>query len=196
MKIKWIFPIMILTVSLIILFMPAGRITFDKSVSENRMLFQYEIFGCGSLVGKVLDGGEEITSNFNEQYPDIGVDEVVFSKESDEPRKHINSDTFFFDGLAEKYIYVIEGQPVGVTRGAPDCCDPNGFAYNEKVVEFKVDKWYFTSYVPYVLVGDALVMGCIGVGILVSGLWLVCLIARYLYTIVKKQIYRINTGAT
>ena len=185
-KLKWIIPITIFVVSLIILFRPAGRITFDKSVSENRIVYKYEIFGCGSVIGKVIDGGEEITAKFKEQYPDIGINEVVFSNGSDEPRKHMDAAEFSCGGLAERYIYVIEGSPIGVTRGAPDCCDPSP-AYNENVVEFKVDKWYFTSYVPYAEVGNFGVIFFTFTAMAISIVWLFLLITItfFKYVIIK-----------
>lgn len=183
-KATWIIPLILICISLIILFRPF-RMTTDKSVSENRILFEYEIFGCGGLVGKVLDGGEEITSAFVKKYPDIGVNEVAFSEGCDEPRKCLDSEGFF-SGPAYELTYVIEGHPVGVTKGAPDCCDPNGFAYNEKVVEFKVDKWYLVSYVPYALVGNGFVSGCAGFTILISLCWLFLLLVWRLYKIIMK----------
>jgi len=186
-KLIWIIPLTISIVALIILFRPAGRITFDKSVSENRILFQYEIVGCGSVVGKVVDGGTEITSKYIEQYTDIGVDEVVFSEQCDEPRKHINEADFFGGGLAEKYTYVIEGSPVGVTRGASDCCEPVP-AYNENVVEFKVDKWYFTSYVPYVEVGNPLTVCLTFVVLFLTAGWLLLLIIAAFVDFIKSKI--------
>ena len=173
-KALWVIPLILISVSLIVLFRPY-RMTLDKSVSENRILFEYEIFGCGSLVRKVLDGGEEISSSFAEKHADIGVNEVVFSKESDEPRKHLDSDNYF-SGLAYELTYVIEGNPVGIANGAPDCCEPNGFAYNEKVVEFKVDDWYLISYVPYGMVGNIYVLGCAFYSMLISFIWLVLLL--------------------
>ena len=169
-KALWIIPLVLVCVSLIVLFSPY-RMTLDRSVSENRIVFEYEIFGCGSLVRKVLDGGEEISSSFAEKYPDIAVNEVAFSKGSDEPRKHLDSENYYC-GLAYDLVYVAEGKPTGVTSGAPECCNPNGFAYNEKVVEFSVDKWYVVSYVPYVLAGNEFITGCIGIIMLASLCWL------------------------
>ena len=179
-------PVTIFIVTLIILFRPAGRITFDKSVSQNRILFQYEIFGCGSIIGKVIDGGEEITSNYIEQYPNIGVDEVVFTEQSDEPRKHMDSAEFSCGGLAEKYTYVVEGTPVGVTKGAPDCCEPIP-AYNKNVVEFKVDKWYFTSYVPYMEVGDFGTIFFSFIALFLTVCWLFLLILITLVRFIKSK---------
>lgn len=182
-KTIWIVPILLCVASLIGLFRPFGKVTFDKSVSENRILFQYEIFGCGSLIGKVLDGGEELVSGYVGDYPDIGTNEVVFSEDSDEPRKHMDNGEFFNAGLAERYTYIIEGTPVGVTRGAPECCDPKP-AYNEKVVEFKVDKWYFTEYVPYIEIGDYLVIIWLSIAVLVCAFWLLVL---FVAVLVKKK---------
>ena len=124
---------------------------------------------------KVLDGGKELSSSFVEKYPDIAVNEIVFSKESDEPRRYLDSENFY-SGLAYELVYVIEGKPIGVTQGAPDCCDPNGFAYNEKVVEFKIDKWYLTSYVPYVMMGNIYVLECAFYSMLISFIWLLLLL--------------------
>ena len=182
-------PLILIFVFLIILFRPMGRIALDKSVSENRILFKYEIFGCGSVVGKVLDGGEEITENFIEQYPNIGLDEVVFTEESDEPRKHMDSAEFSCGGLAERYTYVIEGKPVGVTTGVPECCDPKP-AYNENVVEFKVDKWYFTSYVPYLAHGNIGVILIAISGLLLSCGWILLLGFWNLYNMIKNKVLK------
>ena len=186
-KLIFTIPIILIIISAIVLFRPAGKITSDKSVSENRIVFQYEIFGCGSVVGKVIDGGEEITSKYKEKYPDIGVNEVVLSADSDEPRKHMDSAEFFIGGLAERYTYVIEGSPVGVTEGAPDCCELKP-AYNEHVGEFKVDKWYLTSYVPYMEFGDIGVILCAFAVIFVSAVWLLLMmIIVFVKFIIKKK---------
>jgi len=156
-KLHWIIPLMLLILSLSFVFRPAGKISLDKSVSQNRILIQYENFGCGCEVVKVLDGGKQLASEYVGEYPDIGTNEVVFSNGSDEPKMHINPVTFQLDGIGEKYTYIIEGTSVGVTNGVYDDCSQE-YAYNENVVEFKVDKWYFTSYVPYIVTGNILVI--------------------------------------
>lgn len=183
-KIKWIIPTVLFIVSLVMLFRPAGKITFDKSVSENRILFQYEIYGCGSVIGKILDGGEEITAAYVEEYPNIGINEVVFLDGTDEPSKHMDYNTM--GGYGSDYVFVIEGEPVGVTKGAPECCDPKP-AYNENVVEFKVDKWYFTAYVPFVSVGDfdIILLGCLLT--IISIIWVIILALIKLYQTIKAK---------
>lgn len=186
MKKIWIIPTALCIISLFVLFKPAGKITFDKSVSKNRILFQYEIYGCGSIVGKVIDGGEEIVADYVDEYPDIGTNEVIFTNDSDEPKKHMDEVEFHCGGLAEKYTYVIEGHPVGVTKGALDCCEPIP-AYNENVVEFKVDKWYFTSYVPYIVVGNFGVILFAFVVILFSLLWIFLLAIFVIVKLIRNK---------
>lgn len=146
-------PILILILSIITLFRPAGRITFDKSVSANRILVKYEIFGCGSLVTKVLEGGYEITSKYKSNYPDVGTNEVMFTRDSDEPKNYYDAGEFFTGGIAEEFTYIVEGECMGVTKGAPECCSLKP-AYNENVVQFKVAKWYYTSYVLRYVMAD------------------------------------------
>ncbi len=99
---------------------------------------------------------------------------------------------FFVVGWLDVYTYVIEGSPIGVTRGAPECCDPKP-AYNEHVVKFKVDKWYFTSYVPYIEVGNFEVIFFAFVVIVFSMGWLFLLmiIAFFKFVITK---YKNSTG--
>ena len=152
-KAVYIIPSVLCIISLIVLFRPAENITFDRTVSENRIVFKYEGIGCGSLARMIVDGGEEVTEKYKNDYPDIGTNEIAFTKDSDEPEKHMDSFEFMNGGLAGKYTYIIEGEAVGVTSGAPDCCSPEP-VYNENVVEFKIDKWYFTEYVPFINVGD------------------------------------------
>ena len=138
-------------------------------------MFSYALMGCATLLA--------IASLVR---PNIGVDEVVFTEQSDEPRKHMDSAEFSCGGLAEKYTYVVEGIPVGVTKGAPDCCEPIP-AYNENVVEFKVDKWYFTSYVPYAEVGNFGVIFFTFTAMAISIVWLFLLITItfFKYVIIK-----------
>lgn len=185
-NIIYIVPVIIILLCLIILFMPAGRITFDKSVSKNRIVFNYEIVGCGSVVTKVLDGGEQLTADYINQYPDIGLNEVVFTHDSPEPRGSI--DEFEYTS----YTYVATGEPVGVTQGAPDCCEPVP-AYNENVVHFKVDKWYYASYVPYVAVGNIIVILIIWVVVAFCLLWLIPLFIVDIYKFIKKIILGFKT---
>jgi len=181
-KKQLIIPVIILFIVLVVLFRPIMPFTFNKSVSENRILFQYEIVGYGSVVGKVLDGGEEITAKYQEEYPQIGIDEVVFTKDSDEPLKHMD----IGEPIGEE-VYVIEGEAVGVTRGAPDCCDPAP-VYNEKVVEFKVDKWYTTEYIPFILFGDFGVSVIAILAGIIALVWIVIsIIIMIVYKIIKKK---------
>lgn len=191
-KLKWIIPAILLVLSVVYLFRPAGKITFDKSVSKNRFLLQYEMFGCGSLIRKVADGGKEITADYINEYPDIGIDEVKFTEDSDEPENHVFVGEFYAGGFAERYQYIIEGAPIGVTQGASECCSPEP-AYNEKVVEFKVDDWYFTSYVPYIScwnINPYVLLAVIGV-LFLSALWLLGLALESVYSTVR---YRILKG--
>jgi len=134
--------------------MPAGFIAFDKSVSESRVLVQYEIYGCGSIVVRVLDGGEEITAELKEKCPEIATDELVFTNDSNEPQKHFDAAEFRTGGLAERYTYIVDGEVVGITDGARDCCDVTKYAYNEFAPHFKAERWYFTEYVPNIKAWD------------------------------------------
>ena len=183
----WIIPLVLCIISLIILFRPAGRITFDKSVSKNRILFQYEIFGCGSLVRKVIDGGEQIVANYIGEYPDVGMNEIVFTDDSDEPKAHMDTANFHTAGLAEKYTFIVEGTPVGVAKGVYECSDLKS-AYNENVVEFKVNKWYFTSYVPYAAIGDVLVILITFANLFIGVIWIIILIMIGLYRFAKSKV--------
>lgn len=134
---------------LILLYRPLAWIQSpEQEFSENKILIEYEMYGCGSLVIRVIEGGEEMASLFQNEYPDIAVDEVMFTEKSDQPADHIDSCLFEVAGFASKYQYIIEGNVVGAVRGAPDCCGPS-VAYNEIVPEFKVTKWYTVNYIPY-----------------------------------------------
>ena len=89
-------------------------------------------------------------------YPDVAIDEVRFTGDSDEPYLHLNSAEFWTAGLARGYQYIIEGEVVGVTKGALDCCavDENDVAYNDLVPEFKVHRWGTANYMPYYKYGN------------------------------------------
>ena len=172
---KLVTPLILAIISVISIYRPAGKFTYDNSVSENRVMFQYEIFGCGSIVRKVIDGGGKLTAKFKEEYPDIGTNEIVFTSDSDEPQKIFDAAESQTGGLAEKYTYIIEGEAVGVTEGAPNCCELKP-AYNENVVLFKVSDWYFTEYVPYKDIGNPIVTFVSVIVLAVSAAWILMLI--------------------
>lgn len=167
---KIITPLSLLLILMIICLCPAGKITSDKSVSENRIMFHYEIVGCGSLVRKVIDGGEAVSAKFKGEYPDIGENEVVFTEDSDEPQRIFDSADFQTGGLAQKYTYIAEGEAVGVAEGADDCCEPMP-VYNENVVLFRIDNWYFTEYVPRISIASPLFLLLILVIALLLVVW-------------------------
>jgi len=124
-----------------------------QEYSESKILIEYEIFGCGNLIVKVNEGGESMASLLRSDYPDIATDEVQFTPDSDQPIIHLSSADFFTAGLARGYNYIVEGEVVGATKGALDCCTDE-VAYNDIVPEFKVKRWYATKYMPYFMYGD------------------------------------------
>jgi hypothetical protein len=139
-------------VCLLLLFRPLALIQgINQSYSESKILIEYEIFGCGSLVVRVIKGGTEMASYLWGDYPDVAIDEVRFTEDSDEPYLHLNSAEFWTAGLARGYQYIVEGKIVGATKGALKCCaeNENDFAYNALVPYFQVENWHTAHYMPY-----------------------------------------------
>lgn len=184
----WIVPMILLLLSAVILLRPAGPIALDKNLSDERLLIQYEIFGCGSLVVKIVDGGEEVTAEFRKECPDVAGNEVVFTEDSVQPKDFFNSADFYTGGIAEMFTYIIEGEAVGVTEGALDCCEEGKYAYNEKAVEFKADRWYFAKYVPYAQVGNNyfLMFGALIV-MLIAVVWIVVLLISAVVSLIRRK---------
>jgi hypothetical protein len=132
----------------------------NQEYSDGKILIEYEIFGCGSLVIKVLQGGEHMANMLSANYPDIATNEVRFTMDSDEPYLHLNSAEFWTAGLARGYKYIMEGEVVGTAKGALSCCaeNENDVAYNAVVPEFRVDRWYVTNYMPYYMYGNPFII--------------------------------------
>ena len=148
-------------VFIVLLFRPIALIQgTTQEYSENKILIEYEIFGCGSLVVRVIKGGENMASLLKSEYPNIATDEVRFTEDSDEPYLHLNSAEFWTAGLARGYNYIMEGEVVGATKGALNCCaeNENDVAYNDIVPEFRVDRWYTANYMPYYKYGNGIVL--------------------------------------
>lgn len=142
---------------LVMIFRPIALIQgVAQEYSENKILIEYEIYGCGSLIARVIQGGEDIASLLSAEYPDIALDEVRFTKESDEPYLHLDSAEFWTAGLANGYQYIIEGEVIGAAKGALKCCakDENDVAYNDIIPEFRIDNWYTANYMPYYNYGN------------------------------------------
>ena len=141
-----------LVVCLALLFRPIALIQgANQNYSANKILIEYEIYGCGSLIVRAIKGGEEMANLLKAEYPNVAIDEVIFTKDSDEPYLHLDSAEFWTGGLARGYRYTMEGEVVGAARGALKCCaeDENDVAYNEIVPMFRVDSWRTSNYMPY-----------------------------------------------
>ena len=150
-----------LMVCLTLIFRPIALIQgINQNYSENKILIEYEIYGCGSLVIRVIQGGEQMATLLKTEYPDVAIDEVRFTEGSDEPYLHLNSAEFWTAGLARGSQYIIEGEVVGATKGALKCCaeDENDVAYNEIVPEFQVDRWFTANYMPYYKYGNGFIL--------------------------------------
>lgn len=141
---------LLIIISLIFLLRPLD-FTFNRNVSENRILIEYDIFGCGSTVIKVLDGGELIAAPFKDECPGIATDEVAFTADSNTPGNALD---VYDPAMLRGIPYIITGEVTGVTNGAPDCCQVGAYAYNEFVPEFKADNWYYATYIPYIYDGN------------------------------------------
>lgn len=149
MKNKLLIIFAVIIALIIALFFPTKLPVSENQVfGKNKILIEYEIFGCGSIITKVVNGGEELVADIKKEHPDIATDEVVFTEDSDQPVNHIDNADFMTAGLASGFRYVIYGEVIGVTQGAPDCCDPKP-AYNDKVPLFKVTNWSPTRLMPY-----------------------------------------------
>ena len=183
MKKTLIILIILCLAGIFMLYRPAGKITYNKTVSENRIVIRYEIYGCGNFIPKVLDGGDKITAKYKEDYPEIGTDEVHLTGNK-KPRDVF--DYFPIGGSIDQYDFVIEGKSVGVTKGATDCCSTEP-AYNKNVVDFKIDKWYFTSYVPFVYVGDFGIIMIAGAMIFISFVGMIILMLIWITLKIKKN---------
>ena len=146
-------------------------VTENQPFGKEKILIEYEIFGCGSLVTRVVGGGEELADSLGQ--PDTAADEVVFTKDSDEPIKHLDTAGFFTAGLARDVRYVVYGKAVGVTKGAPDCCEPGRPAYHDSVPLFQVTDWAPTQWMPYLFYGDGSYVMAICVLLAINGVLLI-----------------------
>ena len=136
----------ILSLSLLIpLHLPGNPSNYKNEGTD--IVFLYEIFGCGSLIRTIEEGGAAIYEKANLPKPESGVYEIQFTPDSDEPMDHIDSAEFFTGGVAGKYSYYMRVEVVGTERGAPECCDPKP-AYNEVVPLVRVEKWEPASFSP------------------------------------------------
>ena len=158
----FVVPIILMAVIAMFLLRPAGRITFDKTTSDQRLLITHELDSSGPFVVRVLGGGEQISVPFRSDYPTVSANEVVFTDDSDTPEKDINSSAFCAEGISAKE-YIVEGEVVGVTNGAVHhYFEKQGSKLSdlpympEFVPLFRADKWYFVSYVPYMAIGNLL----------------------------------------
>ena len=143
----------------------------NQNYSENKILIEYEIFGCGSLVVRVIRGGEAMANRLKAAYPNVAMDEVRFTPDSDEPYLHLNDAEFWTAGLARGHQYIMEGEVVGATRGALNCCaeHENDVAYNDLVPEFKVHSWFAANYMPYYQYGDLSIIFILFCGMILCG---------------------------
>lgn len=158
-----------LLVFIALIFRPIALIQgINQKYSENKILIEYEIYGCGSLITRVIQGGEAMANLLRTEYPDIAIDEVRFTEDSDEPYLHLDSAEFWTASLARGYQYIIEGEVVGATKGALKCCaeDENDVAYNDIAPEFRVDNWYTSNYMPYYKYGNPILLLLFIVGVL------------------------------
>jgi len=182
-----------LIVFLVLIFRPIALIKgINQKYSENRILIEYEIYGCGSLVIRVVQGGEEMAALLKSEYPNVAADEVRFTEDSDEPFLHLDDVEFWHAGLARGYQYIIEGEVIGAAKGALKCCaeDENDVAYNDIIPEFRVDSWYTANYMPYYKYGDPfiiLILACGAVSCLAGVLYAFIIFRK------KLQQYRQNS---
>ena len=166
-----------LVVFLILIFGPIALVQgILQEYSESKILIEYEIYGCGSLVTRVIKGGQMIAAVLSSSYPNVAVNEVRFTEDSDEPYLHLNSAEFWTAGLARGYQYIVEGEVTGVVKGALKCCaeDENDVAYNEIVPEFRVKNWYTSNYMPYYKYGNPPILLAFICGAVICAVGLIC----------------------
>lgn len=138
-----------------ILFLAAALLVpvrFPQSVNQDYdgtvILMEYDFFGCGTLVRKVVKGGEALVAGVKDDYPEIGENEIKFTEDSDEPIAHYDYAEFATAGLASGVQYIVRGELSGVTPGASKCCEPEP-AYHDTVPLFRVKSWAPTVWLPY-----------------------------------------------
>ena len=166
-----------LVVFLVLIFRPMALIQgISQEYSESKILIEYEIYGCGSLVTRVIKGGEMIAAALSSSYNNVATNEVRFTEDSDEPYLHLNSAEFWTAGLARGYQYTVEGEVTGVAKGALKCCaeNENDVAYNEIVPEFRVKNWYTSNYTPYYKYGNSLISLAFICGAVVCAIGFIC----------------------
>jgi len=164
-------------ICLALIFRPFASVQdINQNYNENKILIEYEIFGCGSLVVRVIEGGKEIADVLIAEYPNVAQNEVKFTKNSDEPYLHLDSADFYTAGLARGYQYIVEGEVTGITQGAQDCCS-FGVAHSEVVPEFLVHNWYALNYMPYYKYSAPVIWYFL---IIVAGLCLVGIIISFI----------------
>jgi len=188
-KLRYVIPITAIVVAIMFMLVPAEMFTYDKTVSKEQVIVQY-YDDCGSLLVRVLDGGEEITAELKEKYPDIATDELVFTNDSNEPKNYFNDAYFKTGGILDKYTYVVRGYVTGATNGAEVVCDDDR-KYNTVVPEFKADSWYFTRYVPFIEVAGGTDITDFNLVLMAWYLITICIvwiIINLMYSFVRKRI--------
>ena len=159
----------------------------DYTYDGTNIVLGYKIFGCGSLIRTVVKGEDAIYEKANLPAPQSGVYELKFTEDSDEPLRHIDSAEFYTAGLAEKYTYYMSVEIIGISEGAPECCDPKP-AYNEIVPLVKVIKWEPTTFTPqnYFTARHYITMLILVPLVLVD----ICYLIRFLYFLVRARLLK------
>ena len=156
----------------------------DYTYDGTSVVLRYETFGCGSLIRTMAEGGEAIYERADLPAPQSGVYELKFTKDSDEPEKHIDSAEFYTAGLAGKYAYYMTVEIIGISEGAPECCEPKP-AYNEVVPLVRVIKWEPTTLTPqlYFTARHYITILFLPPLVLID----ICYLIRFLYRLVKAK---------
>lgn len=146
---------------IILIFNPIALIQkTTQNYSVNKILIKYDIYGCGSLVIRIIKGGEYIVNLLKAEYPDIANNEIIFTDDINMPYLGME---FWNEGFTRSYQYIIEGEVIGATKGALKCCaeDENDVAYNDIVPEFRINNWYviYKPYTDYMLAAVIFICG-------------------------------------
>ena len=149
----------------------------DYENDGTSLVLKYEIYGCGSLIRTVEQGGEALYKKANLDTPASGIYEIKFTSDSDEPEKYLDYEAFYW-GEGKESSYFMSVEVVGTDTGAPKCCEIEP-AYNETVPLVKVLKWQTTAFVPHIFFMNRHFFTMFALFPIV--LLDICLILRYFY---------------
>ena len=112
------------------------------------LVLEYKIHECGHVIRTVQRGAEELYDAADLPYPSSGVFDIRFTEDSNEPKDQISDNSFFNEGMAQRYTYYLTGEIAGTQNNTTKCCELRVIS-NETVPVFHVRSWAPTKLIPW-----------------------------------------------